>query len=125
SGCGLFSCIPRLVVEVLSKSTRARDRTEKLLLYQAKKTINEIMLISQCIQCDEEITHLVTCRVYQEYGAEEARFLRHLNIPIQIADLYRQLAIPAETRRLLGLSMLFAAPGSRTLRACDFPRACI
>ncbi len=38
-GEAFFLESPRLVVEVLSKSTQARDRTYKLLLYQAKKTI--------------------------------------------------------------------------------------
>ena len=41
---------PRVVVEVLSKSTEARDRTYKLLRYQAKQSIQEIVFISQYVQ---------------------------------------------------------------------------
>ena len=47
---------PRIVVEVLSKSTEARDRTYKLLRYQAKQSIQEIVFISQYVQHVEVIT---------------------------------------------------------------------
>lgn len=104
-GDAFFLESPRLVVEVLSKSTQARDRTYKLLLYQAKKTINEIVFISQRIQHIEVITRLDTGWDYHEYGAGEACLLRHLNITIKVADIYRRLAIPVETRRLLSLEI--------------------
>jgi Uma2 family endonuclease len=38
---------PRIVVEVLSPSTEKNDRTDKLKVYQACPTIQEIVLISQ------------------------------------------------------------------------------
>ena len=41
---------PVLVVEVLSKSTEMTDRFVKLVLYQAKESIQEIIFISQVIQ---------------------------------------------------------------------------
>lgn len=104
-GEAFFLEAPCLVVEVLSKSTQARDRTYKLLLYQAKKTINEILFISQRIQHIEVITRLETGWEYHEYGAGEVCLLRHLNITIKVADVYRRLAIPAETRRLLSLEI--------------------
>ena len=92
---------PSLVVEVLSKSTQARDRTYKLLLYQAKKTIEAIVFISQRVQHVEVITRTDTGWDYHEYGAGETCILKHLNVTIQVADIYRRLAIPAETRRIL------------------------
>ena len=104
-GEAFFLESPCLVVEVLSKSTQARDRTYKLLLYQAKKTINEIVFISQRIQHIEVITRLDTGWDYHEYGAGEACLLRQLNITIKVADIYRRLAIPVETRRLLSLEV--------------------
>lgn len=104
-GDAFFLESPRLVVEVLSKSTQARDRTYKLLLYQAKKTINDIVLISQRIQHIEVITRLDTRWDYHEYGAGETCLLQHLNITIPVADIYRRLAIPGETRRLLSLEI--------------------
>jgi Uma2 family endonuclease len=104
-GDAFFLESPRLVVEVLSKSTQARDRTYKLLLYQAKKTINEIVFISQRVQHIEVITRLDTGWEYQEYGAGDACLFRHLNLTIKVADIYRRLAIPVETHRLLSLEI--------------------
>jgi Uma2 family endonuclease len=96
---------PRLVVEVLSKSTQARDRTYKLLLYQARQTIDAIIFISQRVQHIEVITRTDTGWDYHEYGAGEACILIHLNITIQVADIYRRLAIPAETRRIIPIEV--------------------
>jgi hypothetical protein len=64
------------VVKALPKSTRARDRTYKLLLYRAKKTLDDIAFISQHIQHIEVISRLETDWKYQAYGAGEACFLR-------------------------------------------------
>lgn len=51
---------PHLVVEVLSHSTEARDRTYKLINYQAKPTIQEIVFIDQYRQHVEVITRTDT-----------------------------------------------------------------
>ena len=104
-GDAFFLESPRLVVEVLSKSTQARDRTYKLLLYQAKQTIDEIVFISQRVQHIEVITRLNNGWAYHEYGAGDACLFRHLNITIRVADIYRRLTIPIETRRLLSLEI--------------------
>jgi Uma2 family endonuclease len=71
---------PKVVVEVLSKSTEARDRTYKLLRYQAKPSIQEIVLISQYVQHVEVITRTPAGWEYQEYGHEEHFPFASLNV---------------------------------------------
>lgn len=43
----LFQTEPVLLVEVLSKSTEAKDRLEKLVAYQSIPTVKEYVLVSQ------------------------------------------------------------------------------
>ncbi len=43
----LFQSAPVLLVEVLSKSTEAKDRLEKLVAYQSLPTVKEYVLVSQ------------------------------------------------------------------------------
>ena len=43
----LFQTEPVLLVEVLSKSTEAKDRLEKLVAYQSLSSVKEYMLVSQ------------------------------------------------------------------------------
>src|SRR5437660_5580860 len=64
-GEAFFLDSPHIVVEVLSKSTEARDRTYKLLRYQAKQSIQEIVLISQYVQLVEVITRTASGWEYQ------------------------------------------------------------
>ena len=80
-GEAFFLDSPLLVVEVLSKSTEARDRTYKLLRYQAKQSIQEI-------------------------GHEEYFPLTSLNITISVSEIYRRLSIPFEKRTYMPLEMI-------------------
>jgi len=100
---------PRIVVEVLSKSTEARDRTYKLLRYQAKQSIQEIVLISQYVQHVEVITRTPSGWEYQEYGHEESFPLESLHTTIHVSDIYRRLSIPLEKRRMIPLEMIESA----------------
>ena len=86
---------PVLVVEVLSRSTEMTDRFVKLALYQAKESIQEIILISQVIQRVELFTRSATGWLYQQYGAGQSFHLASLYIEIEVRQLYRRLAIPA------------------------------
>src|SRR5947209_4808455 len=86
---------PVLVVEVLSKSTEMTDRFVKLALYQAKKSIQEIIFISQIIQRVEIFSRSDTGWLYQQYGAGQSFRLESLDIEIEIHQLYRRLSIPA------------------------------
>ena len=102
---------PRIVVEVLSKSTEARDRTYKLLRYQAKQSIQEIVLISQYVQHVEVITRTPSSWEYREYGHEERLPLASLNITIQVSDIYRRLSIPLEKHTLVPLEIIEPTDG--------------
>ena len=97
---------PRLIVEVLSKSTEARDRTYKLLRYQSKQSIQEIVFISQYVQHVEVITRTPSGWEYREYGHEEEIPLASLNMTIQVSDIYRRLSIPIEKRTLVPLEII-------------------
>jgi Uma2 family endonuclease len=91
---------PLLVVEVLSKSTEMTDRFVKLALYQAKKSIQEIIYISQVIQRVEIFSRAATGWLYQQYGAGESFHLRSLDLEIEVRQLYRRLSIPAAVEQL-------------------------
>ena len=97
---------PRIVVEVLSKSTEARDRTYKLLRYQAKQSIQEIVLISPYVQHVEVITRTASGWEYQEYGHEERFTLASLNATIRVSEIYRRLSIPIEKRTFIPLEII-------------------
>lgn len=105
-GDAFFLDSPQLVVEVLSKSTEARDRTYKLLRYQARPSIQEIVFISQYVQHVEVITRTLSGWEYQEYGHEESFPLTSLNITIPVAAIYRRLSIPLEKRTLMPLEVI-------------------
>ncbi len=105
-GDAFFLDSPKVVVEVLSKSTEARDRTYKLLRYQAKQSIQEIVLISQYVQHVEVITRIPGGWEYQEYGHEERFLLASLNVTIRVSEIYRRLSIPLEKRTLIPLEII-------------------
>ncbi len=86
---------PVLVVEVLSRSTEMTDRFEKLALYQARESIQEIILISQYIQRVEVFSRVVTGWLYQQYGAGQGFHLASLDLEIEVRQVYRRLSIPA------------------------------
>ncbi|HET8842211.1 MAG TPA: Uma2 family endonuclease, partial [Ktedonobacteraceae bacterium] len=87
---------PRVVVEVLSRSTEARDRTYKLLQYQAKESVQEIVFISQYVQHIEVITRTPTGWDYHEYGHDQTFRLESLDVEIEVARVYRRLSVPIE-----------------------------
>jgi len=86
---------PLLIVEVLSRSTEITDRFEKLALYQAKESIQEIVFLSQYIQRIEAFTRSATSWLYQQYGTGQSIHLTSLNVTIEVRQLYRRLSIPA------------------------------
>ena len=105
-GEAFFLDSPHLVVEVLSKSTEARYRTYKLLRYQAKLSVQEIMLISQYVQHVEVITRTPSGWEYQEYGGEDTFQLASLHVEVHVSDIYRRLSIPHEKRTLIPLEIV-------------------
>ena len=105
-GYTFFLNSPHLVVEVLSKSTEARDRTYKLLRYQAKQSIQEIVFISQYVQHVEVITRTSSDWVYQEYGHDESFTLASLNVTIYMANIYHRLSTPYQKRTVMSLEIV-------------------
>ena len=85
---------PRLVVEVLSPSTRRIDRTEKLPAYQACPTIVEIVLVDQFspdVQVwrrdndDKSVWHSM------HYGPGEVVEFASLDVRIPMEDIYSEV----------------------------------
>jgi Uma2 family endonuclease len=91
---------PILVVEVLSRTTEMTDCFEKLALYQAKESIQEIIFISQVIQRVEIFSRSATGWLYQQYEAGQSFHLACLDIEIPIKRLYRRLNIPVTIDRV-------------------------
>ncbi|HLG62040.1 MAG TPA: Uma2 family endonuclease [Ktedonosporobacter sp.] len=85
---------PILVIEVLSRSTEATDRYEKLKLYQGKETIQEIVYVSQYLQRVEVFTRAAGGWLYQQYGKGQSFHLASLDLEIEVRQLYRHLSIP-------------------------------
>lgn len=85
---------PILVIEVLSRSTEATDRHEKLKLYQGKETIQEIVYVSQYLQRVEVFTRAADGWLYQQYGNGQSFHLTSLDLEIEVSQLYRHLSIP-------------------------------
>jgi Uma2 family endonuclease len=104
-GEAFFLDSPRLVIEVLSHSTEGRDRTYKLLRYQAKESVQEIVFIDQYVQHIEVITRTSGGWDYHEYGYGDIFRLESLDIELAVAQVYRKLSIPKERKRLIPLEI--------------------
>jgi len=76
------------------------DRFVKLVLYQAKGSIQEIIFISQIIQCIEVFSRSTTGWIYHQYGSGQSIFLTSLDIEIEVRQFYRRLSIPAVVKEV-------------------------
>lgn len=89
---------PRLVVEVLSPGTEAKDRGVKFQAYQEKETIQEIVLINQFAQYveiwqrNEEEPENPKKWLYRHYGPGETIDLVSMHARIEMAKVYRGVA---------------------------------
>ena len=90
---------PLVVVEVLSKSTRFRDKTEKLKTYQKMESIREILLIEQT---EPRIEHYLKqtpnqwlLRIYENLG--ETIVLDSLKCEVPVAEIYAQIEFEKES----------------------------
>jgi Uma2 family endonuclease len=95
-GNGDIICFPRLVIEVLSPSTEARDRRKKSIAYQACPTVQEYALINTQYQMVEIFRRHVDGNlwVYQQYGPNQEVILASVKLTIPLADIYRLTDIP-------------------------------
>ena len=82
---------PRLLIEVLSPSTAAKDRSEKLRVYQACASVEEYVMVS---------SHHQEIEVYHREEADKWTFIRYrhgqvvtlasVGLTISVADIYAQ-----------------------------------
>ena len=85
---------PRLVVEVLSPGTEAKDRGPKFKAYQACPIIREIVLVNQFAQYVEiwQRDEMDTERWnYRHYGTGETVEFASVGVRVEIDELYRGL----------------------------------
>ncbi len=94
---------PRVVIEVLSPSTEARDRGVKFRAYQKCPTIQEIVLVDQFAPYveiwqrdgeDAETWH------YRHYGPGETVELASVDVSIKMDEIYRGLDFAQEAQEL-------------------------
>ncbi len=90
---------PVLIVEVLSKRTRAYDLNEKFLAYQAVESLKEYVLI------DQNRPHVIR-HVRQAdgqwlrgdfIGMENSVRLESLDVDLSFTEIYRMITFPAES----------------------------
>lgn len=84
---------PTIVVEVLSDSTRFRDKTEKLEVYQKLESIKECLLIEQAFMRIEHYLKQTPkqwlLRIYE--SAEETVNLESIGCQMKVSDVYLQV----------------------------------
>jgi Uma2 family endonuclease len=91
---------PTVVVEVLSVSTRLRDKTEKLETYQAMDSVRECLLIEQdkmrVEQYIKQTPKQWLLRIFET--AEETISLESIGCALSLAEVYAQVEFaPAES----------------------------
>ena len=89
---------PLMVVEVLSKSTRFRDKTEKLATYQKMESIRECLLIEQA---EARVEHYIRQSlnqwlliIYEDLS--EVIKLESINCELPLAEVYSQIEFEKE-----------------------------
>jgi len=85
---------PRVVIEVLSPGTEARDRGVKFKAYQGCSTMQEIVLMSQFAQYVEiwqRDDQDIAAWNYRHYGPGEMVEINSIDVQIDIADMYQGL----------------------------------
>jgi len=84
---------PMIVVEVLSPSTRFRDKTEKLETYQKMESIKECLLIEQTVMRVEhylkQTPNQWLLRIYENVG--DTVELESVGCEVLLADIYLQV----------------------------------
>ena len=89
---------PTIIVEVLSKSTRFKDKTEKLAAYQKMESVRECLLIEQ----DEpRIEHYIKqtpkqwiLRIYEDL--DETIIFESIGCEIPVREIYAQIEFQKE-----------------------------
>lgn len=89
---------PQVIIEVLSKSTKAYDRTDKFKLYQTIPTFQEYILIDQSQVYIEQYCKLANKRwSYSQYDDEDtALVFSSFQVEVALADVYEKVDFEAE-----------------------------
>jgi Uma2 family endonuclease len=89
---------PRLIIEVLSPSTAARDRGEKMRVYKACPSIEEYVMINTRRQ-EVEIYHRESANEWKNvlYTAEQAVTLASVGLTIPVSEIYTDTRVPTLT----------------------------
>ncbi len=92
---------PTVVIEVLSKSTRFRDKTEKLETFLKMESVRECLLIEQD---ESHIEHYIKqtpkqwlVKIYEE--PDEKIVLESIDCKISLADIYAQIELEKEVEK--------------------------
>jgi Uma2 family endonuclease len=89
---------PRLVVEVLSPTTKLRDRTWKLKNYRTHPTIEEYVL-ADSQSCKIEIYHKENNKwIYEAFENTDEITLNSLGVHFPLADAYTDVEFEETTR---------------------------
>jgi len=82
---------PKLIIEVLSKSTKSYDRGKKFEMYQSLTSLSEYILVSQHIHMVEQYTRQnVNNWLYSEYTNDQS-MIRILGIEVRLSDIYHNI----------------------------------
>ncbi|MEG4500356.1 Uma2 family endonuclease [Microcoleus sp. F10-C6] len=89
---------PQVIVEVLSKSTKAYDRSDKFKFYQTLPTFQEYILIDQSQVYVEQYCKLANKRwSYSQYDEEDAALVfNFFQVEVPLADVYEKVDFEAE-----------------------------
>ncbi|MDQ2745720.1 MAG: Uma2 family endonuclease [Acidobacteriota bacterium] len=86
---------PKVIFEVLSKSTQLKDRNEKFESYIALESLTDYVLIEQDVMRIEHFSRIDEkdwkVRVYAE--ADETIFFESINCRLSVADVYREVSL--------------------------------
>ena len=92
---------PTVVVEVLSKSTRFRDKTEKLIAYQKMESLHECLLVEQI---EPRVEHYIKqtsnqwlLKIYEDLN--ETVTLESINCCLPLAEIYAQIEFENEAEK--------------------------
>jgi|SRR5436305_1112834 len=87
---------PRLIVEILSRSTRYRDRGRKLRDYQACPSVEEYVIISTQYQRAEIFYRTGEVWTYRQLTAGQEMTLISVDLTLPVSALYEDTTIPEE-----------------------------
>ena len=86
---------PKVIFEVLSKSTKLKDRNEKFESYVLLESLTDYVLIEQDVMRIEHFSRIDEkdwkVRVYAE--ADETIFFESINCRLSVADVYNEVAL--------------------------------